>query len=113
MKHSWIFKTSTRKFLLIIFLLVSIFNFDSLAQYPAGSQVGINAKLSISNGRLVHECGNAIQLRGISRHAPQWFDNCYAESILDVPDNNWDIDAEIWSRFSPILFTYTTLGFYL
>lgn len=62
------------------------------AQYPAGTPVAINGKLSIAGGQLVNECGNAVQLRGMSSHGPQWFQNCYSSSSLNALVNDWGID---------------------
>jgi aryl-phospho-beta-D-glucosidase BglC (GH1 family) len=63
------------------------------AQYPAGSPVAINGKLKVSGTQLVNECGNAVQLRGMSTHGPQWFQNCYSTASLDALVNNWGIDV--------------------
>ncbi len=60
--------------------------------YPAGSPVAINGRLSVSGNQMVNECGNAVQLRGMSTHGPQWFENCYNESSLDALVQDWGID---------------------
>ncbi|MBQ4820417.1 glycoside hydrolase family 9 protein [Aquimarina sp. MMG016] len=60
--------------------------------YPAGSPVAINGMLSVSGNQMVNECGNAVQLRGMSTHGPQWFENCYNESSLDALVQDWGID---------------------
>ena len=62
------------------------------SEYPTGSPVAINGKLSVSGNQMVNECGNAIQLRGMSTHGPQWFENCYTTGSLDALVNDWGID---------------------
>ncbi len=61
--------------------------------YPPGSPVAINGKLSVSGNQLVNQCGNPIQLRGMSTHGPQWFENCYTTSSMDALVNDWGIDV--------------------
>jgi aryl-phospho-beta-D-glucosidase BglC (GH1 family) len=63
------------------------------AQYPAGSPVAINGKLKIVGNQLSNECGNPVQLRGMSTHGPQWFQNCYTTASLDALVNDWGIDV--------------------
>ncbi|MES2731397.1 MAG: cellulase family glycosylhydrolase [Bacteroidota bacterium] len=63
------------------------------AQYPAGSPAAINGKLKLVGNQLSNECGNAVQLRGMSTHGPQWFPNCYTTSALDALVNDWKIDV--------------------
>jgi aryl-phospho-beta-D-glucosidase BglC (GH1 family) len=60
--------------------------------YPAGSPVAINGKLRISGSQMVNECGNPVQLRGMSTHGPQWFENCYTTASLDAMVRDWGID---------------------
>lgn len=59
--------------------------------YPANSPVAMNGKLKVSGTQLVNECGNAVQLRGMSTHGPQWFRNCYSESSLNTLVKDWGI----------------------
>lgn len=63
------------------------------AQYPAGSPVAINGKLKVVGTHLVNECGNAVQLRGMSSHGVQWFQNCYTTSSLNTLATDWGIDV--------------------
>jgi aryl-phospho-beta-D-glucosidase BglC (GH1 family)/PKD repeat protein len=78
---------------LIILMGSLLTTIPASAQYPAGSPVGVNGKLKVSGTQLVNECGNAVQLRGMSTHGPQWFQNCYTTSALDALANNWGIDV--------------------
>ncbi|MDO4523911.1 MAG: cellulase family glycosylhydrolase [Bacteroidales bacterium] len=73
-------------------LAIGLFSSSINAQnYPANSPVALNGKLKVSGTQLVNECGNPIQLRGMSTHGPQWFRNCYSEESLDVLVKNWGI----------------------
>ena len=71
---------------------IGLFSTNINAQnYPANSPVALNGKLKVSGTQLVNECGNPIQLRGMSTHGPQWFRNCYSEASLDVLVKDWGI----------------------
>ena len=73
-------------------LSIGLFSTNINAQnYPANSPVALNGKLKVSGTQLVNECGNPIQLRGMSTHGPQWFRNCYSEASLDVLVKEWGI----------------------
>ncbi|HTF80733.1 MAG TPA: cellulase family glycosylhydrolase, partial [Cytophagales bacterium] len=80
----------------IIIKIASILLLGSLysarAQYPAGSPVAINGKLKLVGNKLSNECGNPVQLRGMSSHGIQWFGNCYNTSALDALANSWKVD---------------------
>lgn len=80
-----------------VFLALSIFIMGAViavsAQYPAGTPVAINGKLKVLGTNLVNSCGNAIQLRGMSSHGPQWFQSCYSSSSLDALAYDWGIDV--------------------
>lgn len=83
-------RSITQKLSLLIFL---IFIFaGAFAQYPANSPVAKNGKLKVVGTNLVSECGNNVQLRGMSTHGPQWFGNCTSTSALDALVNTWGID---------------------
>ena len=73
-------------------LAIGLFSTNINAQnYPANSPVALNGNLNVSGTQLVNECGNPIQLRGMSTHGPQWFRNCYSEASLDVLVKDWGI----------------------
>jgi aryl-phospho-beta-D-glucosidase BglC (GH1 family) len=79
--------------LLIIFtVFLVLFSLKLFAQYPAGSPVAVNGKLKLVGNQLSNECGNAVQLRGMSTHGPQWFPGCYTTSSLDALVKDWGID---------------------
>ena len=75
----------------LMFLSCSLFM--SAANYPAGSPVALNGKLKVVGTQLVNACGNPVQLRGMSTHGPQWFENCICPEMLDVLVDDWKIDV--------------------
>ncbi|MCQ2234531.1 MAG: cellulase family glycosylhydrolase [Paludibacteraceae bacterium] len=79
------------KVVLGIFLLFLGCLNASAQNYPANTPVALNGKLKVSGTQLVNACGNPIQLRGMSTHGPQWYQNCYSEESLDVLVKDWGI----------------------
>lgn len=73
-------------------ILLSLMLVTLYAQYPAGSPVAINGKLKLVGNQLSNECGNPVQLRGMSTHGIQWFQNCYTNGALNALTNDWGID---------------------
>jgi aryl-phospho-beta-D-glucosidase BglC (GH1 family) len=76
----------------IAIIVILLFVRSAWAQYPAGSPVAMNGKLKVSGTHLVSECGNPVQLRGMSSHGLQWFGNCNTSSALDALANSWGAD---------------------
>ena len=72
-------------------LIISVM--PAAAQYPAGSPVAINGKLKVTGTNLTNECGNPVQLRGMSTHGVQWFPNCYNATSLNALVSDWGIDV--------------------
>ncbi|MCQ2195774.1 MAG: cellulase family glycosylhydrolase [Paludibacteraceae bacterium] len=64
----------------------------SAADYPVGSPVYLNGKLSVQGTKMVNECGNPVQLRGMSSHGLAWFPSCYREDGIKTLVNDWGID---------------------
>jgi aryl-phospho-beta-D-glucosidase BglC (GH1 family)/PKD repeat protein len=91
MRSKFLQPIAWRSMIIIMMLMLSIFN--AQAQYPAGSPVAINGKLKLVGNQLSNECGNPVQLRGMSTHGPQWFQSCYTNSALDALAANWGIDV--------------------
>lgn len=94
MKYKKIFKT-------LLFLTLLTGSLNLFAQYPANSPVALNGKLKVTvtgtgsstRSKLSSECGNAVQLRGMSTHGISWAENCYTTSALDaLVGANWKID---------------------
>lgn len=73
-------------------LCATVISVSAFADYPAGSPVAINGKLSVNGTQLVNECGNPIQLRGMSSHGPQWYENCICEESLEIMVKEWGIN---------------------
>lgn len=81
-------------------LMAFLFCFNLNAQnYPANSPVAINGKLKVSGTQLVNECGNAVQLRGMSTHGPQWFGQCYNKSAITTLVKDWGISVFRWAMY--------------
>jgi aryl-phospho-beta-D-glucosidase BglC (GH1 family) len=81
-----------KKYIYLILFLCTLFGTSSFAQYPAGSPVAKNGQLSVVGTQLTSECGNAVQLKGMSTHGIQWFSDCYNPSSLDALTKDWNID---------------------
>ncbi len=84
-KSFFINRIITSIFVILIFSISTGFIF---AQTP----VGFNGKLSISGSSLVNKNNEAIQLRGMSSHGPQWYSDCYTFNSLNSLTNDWGID---------------------
>ena len=72
-------------------LFAALIFMTSLAS--AQSVVDINGKLRVNGAFLVNESGEAIQLRGMSSHGPQWEGNCYSFNSMKELVYNWDTDV--------------------
>ena len=57
------------------------------------SPFGINGKLHICDGMLCNEHGHPIQLRGMSSHGLQWFENCIKPSAFKTLRHDWGADV--------------------
>lgn len=64
----------------------------SAADYPNGSPVAINGKLKVVGTKMVSECGNPVQLRGMSSHGLAWYPQCYTEKSIKALTDDWGID---------------------
>lgn len=82
------YKLLKKFFLLCFWSFVANF---AHANYPSGSPVALNGRLKVVGTQMVNECGNPVQLRGMSTHGPQWFGNCICSESLDVLVNDWGI----------------------
>lgn len=81
----------SKKIWSILFMLLFVGSTIIAQNYPAGSPVALNGKLKVSGTQLVNQCGNPVQLRGMSTHGPQWFGNCYTDKSLDALVDDWGI----------------------
>lgn len=70
--------------LLSLFLCASVF-----AQTP----VSINGQLKVVGTKLTNQNGYPIQLRGMSSHGIQWYNQCLTDASLDAVAYNWGADV--------------------
>jgi len=61
------------------------------AQSP--TPLAANGRLQVINRQLCNEAGAPVQLRGMSSHGLQWFDNCFTQSSVQTLATDWGIDA--------------------
>lgn len=62
----------------IIFLMILILTVN----FAIATPVSVNGKLRVSGLQLVNECGNPVQLRGVSTHGLQWYGDCVNDTSL-------------------------------
>lgn len=72
--------------------LFSLFFILLTASAFAQTPVSANGKLKLVGNQLSSECGNPVQLKGMSTHGPQWFPNCYPDAALSAMKNDWGAD---------------------
>ncbi|WP_234733805.1 Ig-like domain-containing protein [Tellurirhabdus bombi] len=58
----------------------------------AQTPLAANGRLKVVNRQLTNESGKAIQLRGMSSHGLQWFDQCYTQASVQALATDWGID---------------------
>jgi aryl-phospho-beta-D-glucosidase BglC (GH1 family) len=76
-----------KKILLFMHMLLFLAVLSS-AQTP----LSMNGRLSVSGKNLVNECGNAVQLRGLSTHGVMFHQECYTESSVKSIAQDWKAD---------------------
>lgn len=74
----------------LIVLFISLF---LSTQVYSQSALSAGGKLKVSGLQLTSECGQPIQLRGMSSHGIHWFPNCYSSQSLDSLVMDWGIDV--------------------
>ncbi|MFF5256365.1 cellulase family glycosylhydrolase [Streptomyces leeuwenhoekii] len=57
-----------------------------------GTPVGINGQLRVCGVNLCNQYNRPIQLRGMSTHGIQWFNQCYNNASLDALAKDWKSD---------------------
>ncbi|MFJ8747908.1 glycoside hydrolase family 5 protein [Streptomyces sp. NPDC102441] len=62
------------------------------ATAAAGTPVDVNGKLHVCGVNLCNQYDRPVQLRGMSTHGIQWFDECYNDASLDALANDWKSD---------------------
>ncbi|GAA2430960.1 hypothetical protein GCM10010191_50780 [Actinomadura vinacea] len=63
------------------------------AQAPDGSPVQINGQLKVCGTKLCNRYGNPIQLRGMSTHGLQWYNQCLNTGSLNTLSQDWKGDV--------------------
>ena len=48
-----------------------------------------NGRLKLVDNQLSNQCGDPVQLRGVSSHAPMAHQNCYSSSSIASLANDW------------------------
>ena len=74
--------------LLLFWLLLP--SLSARSQTPA--PLLANGRLKVVGNQLTNESGKAIQLRGMSSHGLQWFDQCYTPASVRALATDWGID---------------------
>ncbi len=66
-----------------------------VASYATNAQltpVDMNGRLKVVNNKLVSQCDNPVQLRGMSSHGLQWHRNCISPAF-EILKTGWGIDV--------------------
>jgi uncharacterized repeat protein (TIGR02543 family) len=74
--------------LLFLFLITGLSQ-SIYSQTP----VAANGKLSVSNGQLVNNENNPVQLRGMSTHGLQWYSTCINFDAISALTSSWGADV--------------------
>lgn len=76
-----------------VYLFISIL-WAAVTAVTAQSQTPLaaNGRLKVVGTQLTNESGKAIQLRGMSTHGLQWFDQCYNQSSTQALAKDWGAD---------------------
>lgn len=62
------------------------------ASFSQNTPLSINGQLKLVGNQLSNECGNPIQLRGMSSHGLQWYYDCITSGSVSTLANGWGID---------------------
>jgi endoglucanase len=65
-----------------------LFSFSLSAQTP----VQKNGQVSVRGTKMYSANGNQTQLKGLSSHGIQWYDNCYTKASLQAIRDDWKAD---------------------
>ncbi|RFU86382.1 glycoside hydrolase family 5 protein [Streptomyces triticagri] len=60
---------------------------------PAGSAVARNGELGVCGQNLCNAQGKAVQLKGMSSHGTQWYEQCLTDGSLDALAQDWGADV--------------------
>lgn len=73
---------------LLLLQLLAITIFSVSGQTP----LSMNGKLKLVGNQLSNACGDPVQLRGLSTHAPMGHQDCYTQSSVEAMANDWGSD---------------------
>ena len=73
-----------------LFVLLSLF---SMSELKAQTPLQMNGKLKLVGKQLSNECGDPVQLRGMSSHGLQWHLNCMTASSVKSLATDWKADV--------------------
>jgi aryl-phospho-beta-D-glucosidase BglC (GH1 family) len=59
----------------------------------AQTPVAVNGQLKVVGTKLTNQNGYPIQLRGISSHGIQWYNQCLTDASLDAVAYDWGADV--------------------
>lgn len=59
-----------------------------------------NGRLKLVGNQLSNQCGDPVQLRGLSTHAPMSHQNCYSSSSIASMANDWGADVYRLAMYS-------------
>lgn len=74
----------------IILLVTMLLLTGAMSQ--AQTPLGANGRLKLVGRQLSNECGNAVQLRGMSTHGPMFHQTCYTEGSVKALAQDWSAD---------------------
>ncbi|MBD2752371.1 Ig-like domain-containing protein [Spirosoma validum] len=73
-------------------LLLGLLFTSLLGSAQTPTPLAANGRLKVVGNQLTNEAGKAIQLRGMSSHGLQWFDQCYTQASVQALASNWGVD---------------------
>ena len=59
-----------------------------------------NGRLQLVGNQLSNQCGDPVQLRGMSSHAPMAHQNCYSSGSVESLANDWGADIYRLAMYS-------------
>jgi aryl-phospho-beta-D-glucosidase BglC (GH1 family) len=74
-------------------LLIGIVLSGSFVVAQSTTPLAANGRLKVVNRQLTNESGRGIQLRGMSTHGLQWFDQCYTQASVQALATDWGADV--------------------
>jgi aryl-phospho-beta-D-glucosidase BglC (GH1 family) len=73
--------------------VILLLNLFCVAICCAQTPVAVNGQLKVVGTKLVNQNNYPIQLRGMSSHGIQWYNQCLTDASLDAVANDWGADV--------------------